>query len=138
MNELLLDQQQAADLRFEVKRVGGNSRSKDASSRMIKDEALVVFETARDRDDVRSFARNLERRGRGLRLKIPDHLWASFRALQSVGYELKQRNPGLKRNVLFVRCKEMPIGLSSRTLSLIRAGRSRQTSMSVHSSKALW
>ena len=101
VNEPLLDQQQAADLRFEVKRVGGNSRSKDASCRIITDEALVVFETARDRDNVRSFARNLKGRGRGLRLEIPDHLWSSFRALLSVGYELKQRNPGLKRNVLF-------------------------------------
>ena len=101
VNELLLDQQHAAGLRFDVTRVGTNIRGKDATSRAIKDEALVVFESARDRDDVRSFAKNLERRGRGLRLEVPDHLWASFRVLQSVGYELKQRNPGLKRNVLF-------------------------------------
>lgn len=101
VNKLLLNQQHAAGLRFEVARVGTNNRRKDASSRAIKDEALVVFESARDRDDVRSFAKNLERRGRGLRLEVPDHLWASFRVLQSVGYELKQKNPGLKRNVLF-------------------------------------
>ena len=36
-----------------------------------------------------------------MRLEVPDHLWASFWVLQSVGYELKQKNPGLKRNVLF-------------------------------------
>ena len=69
--------------------------------RPVRDEALVTFESARDRDDVRSFAKNLERRGRGLRLEVPDHLWPSFRVLQSVGYELKQKHPGLKRNVLF-------------------------------------
>ena len=101
VNELLLDQQHAAGLHFEVTRVGGNSRSKEIPSRTIKDEVLVVFESARDRDDVRSFAKNLERRGRGLRLEVPDHLWASFRVLQTVGYELKQKNPALKRNVLF-------------------------------------
>ena len=52
-------------------------------------------------DDVRSFAKNLERRGRGLRLEVRDHLGPSFRVLQSVGYHLKQKHPGLKRNVLF-------------------------------------
>ena len=101
VNELLLDQQHAVGLNFEVKRIGGNARSRDMASRAIRDEALVVFESSRDRDDVRSFAKNLERRGRGLRLEVPDHLWPSFRVLQSVGYELKQKFPALKRNVLF-------------------------------------
>ena len=101
VNELLLDQQHAVGLNFEVKRIGGNARSRDTASRAIRDEALVVFESARDRDDVRSFAKNLERRGRGLRLEVPDHLWPSFRVLQNVGYELKQKHPALKRNVLF-------------------------------------
>ena len=100
VNELLLDQQHATDLTFEAKRVG-SSRGRDAATRTVKDEVLVVFESVRDRDDVRSYAKNLERRGRGLRLEVPDHLWPSFRVLQSIGYELKQRNPELKRNVLF-------------------------------------
>ena len=88
-------------LNCEVKRVGSNARNRDLASKSIKDEVLVVFESVRDRDDVRSFAKNFERRGRGLRLEVPDHLWPSFRVLQNIGYELKQRHPGLKRNVLF-------------------------------------
>ena len=100
VNELLLDQPHAVGLSFDVKRVG-NSRARDQTSRAIKDEVLVTFESLRDRDDVRSFAKNLERRGRGLRLEVPDHLWPSFRSLQKVGYELKQRHPDMKRNVLF-------------------------------------
>ena len=100
VNELLLDQQHASDLSFEVKRVG-SSRGRDSATRTIKDEVLLVFDSVRDRDDIRSYAKNLERRGRGLRLEVPDHLWPSFRILQSVGYELKQRNPNMKRNVLF-------------------------------------
>ena len=100
INELLLDQQHAVDLEFEVRRVG-TGRNRDPASRGIKDEVLVRFASARTRDDVRSFAKNLERRGRGLRLEVPDHLWPSFRVLQRVAYELKQKNPDLKRNVLF-------------------------------------
>ena len=100
INELLLDQQHAVDLDFEVRRVG-NSRSREASALAIKDEVLVIFSSVRTRDDVRSFAKNLERRGRGLRLEVPDHLWPSFRVLQKVAYELKQKNPDLKRNILF-------------------------------------
>ena len=100
INELLLDQQHAVDLEFEVKRVG-SGRNGDSSSRMVKDEVVVAFVTSRARDDVRSFAKNLERRGRGLRLEVPDHLWPSFRVLQKIAYELKQKNPDMKRNVLF-------------------------------------
>ena len=98
INELLLDQQHAVGLDFEVKRVG---RTNGANARSVKDEVLVVFASARARDDVRSFAKNLERRGRGLRLEIPDHLWPSFRVLQKVAYELKQKNQDMKRNILF-------------------------------------
>ena len=106
VNELLLDQQHATDLTFEAKRVG-SSRGRNAATRNVKDEVLVVFESVRDRDDVWSYAKNLERRGRGLRLEVPDHLWPSFRVLQSIGYpphiparslylELTMSWPGLK------------------------------------------
>ena len=102
VNELCLDQQHAAGLSFVVKRVG-TTRPAPESARAapVKDEVLVRFESARERDDVRSFAKNLERKGRGLRLEIPDHLWPSFRTLQQLGYELKLKNPTLRRNVLF-------------------------------------
>ena len=100
VNELLLDQQYAASLDFDVKRVGRRNGS-EAAAGAVKDEVLVAFSSARERDDVRSYAKNLERKGRGLRLEVPEHLWPSFRLLQNLGYELKLKNPALKRNVLF-------------------------------------
>ena len=94
-NELLVDQQHASGHQFEVKRVG-LPRSKDRADGQPKDEVLLCFATRRDRDDVRSFARNLERKGRGVRLEVPN-----FRVLQSIAFELKKRTPTLKRNILF-------------------------------------
>ena len=99
VNELRLDQQHAAGLNFSAKRVGGTRQPGAAAG--VKDEVLLAFDSVGERDDVRTFAKNLERRGRGLRLEIPDHLWPSFRALQSIRYELKQKNENLKRNIRF-------------------------------------
>ena len=102
VNELLLDQEYASGLEISVKRVAGLNRSKDKDAAgRVKDEVLVVFESRRERDEVRSHARNLEKKGRGLRLEVPDHLWPSFRVLQSLAYELKQKSPALRRNILF-------------------------------------
>ena len=103
VNELMLDQQYASDVKFEVRRAGSNrGRDRDQSTaQRVKDEVIVTFDSIRTRDDVRSFAKNLEKKGRGLRLEIPDHLWPSFRALQELGYELKQKSAGLRRNILF-------------------------------------
>ena len=85
-----------------VNRTGGPAARPDATKTVnVKDEVLVRFETARERDDVRTFAKNLERKGRGLRLEVPDHLWPNFRVLQQLAYELKVRNNNLRRNILF-------------------------------------
>lgn len=102
VTELGLDQQYAVDLHFVVRRAG-NHRNRDRApgTQQVKDEVVLLFESVRKRDDVRSFAKNLERKGRGLRLEVPDHLWSSFRVLQGVAFELKQRNPTLRRNILF-------------------------------------
>ena len=102
VNELRLDQQHASSLNFTAKRSGGaRPRDRELQSQVVKDEVVVCFETIRERDDVRSFAKNLERKGRGLRLEVPDHLWPSFRALQEVAFALKQKHTNLRRNVLF-------------------------------------
>ena len=104
VNELCLDQQHAAGLNIVVKRTGGPaSRPAAGGTRTsnVKDEVLVRFDSSRERDDVRAFAKNLERKGRGVRLEIPDHLWPNFRVLQQLGYELKLKNPDLRRNILF-------------------------------------
>ena len=102
VSELLVDQQYAAELTLTVKRTSAPSRGRDRDpASRVKDEVLVVFESRRERDEVRSHARNLEKKGRGLRLEVPDHLWPSFRVLQELGYELKQKSPSLRRNILF-------------------------------------
>ena len=100
--ELLLDQQYATGLNLDVRRASAPPRSGDreAASR-IKDEVIVVFENRRERDNVRSHAKHLEKKGRGLRLEVPDHLWPSFRSLQDLAFELKKKTPSLRRNVLF-------------------------------------
>ena len=100
VNELCLDQQHAAGLHLVAKRAGGPARP-GAAGGTVKDEVLVRFDSARERDDVRSFAKNLERKGRGVRLEVPDHLWPNFRVLQQLAYELKVKNPTLRRNILF-------------------------------------
>ena len=99
VNELLMDQQHASNLDFTVRRIGGTRQPGSAAA--VKDEVLLAFASTRDRDEVRSYAKNLERRGRGVRLEVPDHLWPSFRVLQSIAFELKQKNGALKRNILF-------------------------------------
>ena len=103
VNELHIDQQYVVELCFTVKRSARPARGgdKDQAASKVRDEVLVTLENTRERDEVRSHARNLEKKGRGLRLEIPDHLWPSFRVLQDLGYELKQKNALLRRNVLF-------------------------------------
>lgn len=85
VNELLLDQQYAADLTFAARRTrnprAGTATTGSSQALTVKDEVLVTFDSVRDRDDVRLHAKNLERRGRGVRLEIPDHLWPSFRTV---------------------------------------------------------
>ena len=102
VNELRLDQQHATALNIEVRRAGGMARDRDQPRpTTVRDEVLVRFDSVRARDDVRSFAKNLERKGRGLRLEVPDHLWPNFRVLQELAFELRQKNQNLRRNILF-------------------------------------
>ena len=105
VSELLVDQDYVLGLSFSVKRAAGLGRSRDkdgaSASQRVKDEVLVLFETRRERDDVRGHAKNLEKKGRGVRLEIPDQLWPSFRVLQNLAYELKLKTPSLRRNILF-------------------------------------
>ena len=103
VSELLLDQQYVVGLVFTVRRTAGQAKGKDRdqTAPRVKDEVLVAFASTRERDEVRSHAKNLEKKGRGLRLEIPDYLWPSFRVLQDLAYELKQKNASLRRNIIF-------------------------------------
>ena len=65
-------------------------------------EVVVTFPDIETRDLVRSAARNLAGKpSHGMRLEIPEHLRPSLRNLESVSYDLKKRNPNLKRNKKF-------------------------------------
>ena len=68
-----------------------------------KDEICVYFENKQVRDHVKAKGPNLAnyREEAGMRLQIPDHLQKDFRALMSVAYDLKKKNPDLRRNVKF-------------------------------------
>ena len=67
-----------------------------------KDEVVVTFENKHVRDVVKAAAPNLANHAEaGMRLHIPDHLQKTFQALMAVTYDLKKRNPDLKRSVKF-------------------------------------
>ena len=68
-----------------------------------KDEAIVTFEDKALRDAIKAQAHRLadHRDEAGMRLHIPDHLQKVFRALMNLSYELKKKNPELKRSVKF-------------------------------------
>ena len=68
-----------------------------------KKEVLVRFATVEARDIVRGSAPNLAGNGPevGVGLEIPNNLRSAMKALQSLSFELKQKHPGARRNVLF-------------------------------------
>ena len=62
----------------------------------------MVFPDVDVRDAVRSAAYNLAgASSAGIRLEIQEFLRQSLRAFESIAYLLKQKHPGLKRNVKF-------------------------------------
>ena len=68
-----------------------------------KHEIIVVFDSVEARDVVRGAATNLAGRGPdyGVRLEVPNHLRSAMKALQTLSYELRQRNPQARRNILY-------------------------------------
>ena len=69
----------------------------------IRHEAIVTFQSVDTRDAVRGAARNLAGLSSdyGVRLEIPNRLKSAMKSLQSISYDLKQKYPGSRRNVLF-------------------------------------
>ena len=69
----------------------------------IKDQVIVKFDSVRLRDEAKSAARNLggSDRSIGLQLEAPDHLRSHYQAFQKLGFQIKNKHPGLKRNVKF-------------------------------------
>ena len=68
----------------------------------ITNEVTVEFPTVDIRDAVRGAAYNLAGiAGSGIRLEIPHHLMANFKALNSASYRLKKSFKECKRNIKF-------------------------------------
>ena len=81
-----------------------NDVGKDNSRRsQVRDEVLVVFETAEARDAVRSSAAQLSRCAApaGMILDIPQFLRSDFRALENTGYRIRKKSPGARTNIKF-------------------------------------
>ena len=87
-----------------TRRVGGGGRFNG-----VKDEALVVFQSAAIRDTVCSYARNLggwidnkNNPTAGIRLEIPDHLYGMHKDLKIYGSILRtEHGQGLKRHIKY-------------------------------------
>ena len=77
-------------------------RSLDKRSKNKK-EVVAVFENKQIRDAIKAQGPSLAnyRDKAGMQLQIPDHLQKDFQSLISVAYDLKRKNPELKRNVKF-------------------------------------
>lgn len=63
----------------------------------------IRIDSVEAREVVKGAARDLVGKGRdyGVRLELPNHLKSAMSALQSVSYDLKQRHPVARRDVLF-------------------------------------
>ena len=95
--KLLISQDKIDELDFRVRRV--DSRP-DA---VAKDQVVVTFGTARERDSVKAKASNLRGGDKqtGCQLEPPDFLRGQYQAFQGLAYCLKKKTPGLKRNIKF-------------------------------------
>ena len=82
---------------FRVERVPFGPKSRQ------KNEMLVSFPTIEARDVVRGAATNLAGCGPdyGVRLEVANHHRGDMKALQSLSYDLKQKYPEARRNVLY-------------------------------------
>ena len=70
----------------------------------LHNEYICTFPTKEIRDMIRGNASKLgllPKDSAGIRLELPDYLQNNFKVLQNAAYQIKTRNPGCKRNVLF-------------------------------------
>ena len=73
-----------------------------STSTKFPDEVIALFSTVEVRDTVRRAAKELAGdTGAGVRLEIPFALQPSLKALESVSYNLKQKNKEVKRSIKF-------------------------------------
>ena len=94
-SKLKIPSNRAEELVFKSKRIVG-LRPGDPPH-----QALLTFESSRQRDEVKAAARNLTDRDVGVQMEPPDHLRSHYQAFQALAYHLKMKHPLLKRNVKF-------------------------------------
>ena len=94
-SKLQITPDRAEALVFTIKRLNG-TRAGDPQY-----QALVTFGNSRQRDEVKSAARNLADREFGVQMEPPDHLRSHNQTFQALAYHLKLKHPLLKRNVKF-------------------------------------
>ena len=74
----------------------------EAPGSRISDEVIAVFSTVAVRDAIKRAARELGgEAGFGIRHEIPNALQSSLKALEALSFHLKQKHPGIKRNIKF-------------------------------------
>ena len=98
-NRLLLSQSFLSGMgEVSIKKISVNPNVANRRS----SEAVVVFATFEVRDAVRAAAKELNGdQTCGIRLEIPSFLQTNLKDLEYVCHAMKQKNPNLKRNVLF-------------------------------------
>ena len=95
VTKLGLSQARSEALDFRSKRLASSRRGDPEY------QALVTFSDSRQRDEVKSCARNLVDRTVGVQMDPPDHLRSHYQTFQALAFQLKQKHPNLKRNVKF-------------------------------------
>ena len=93
--QLLMEDEVVRELNFDVKALSARPGAPAA-------QKLVTFSTIDQRDAVKAAARNLRGNGTaGVQMDPPDHLRRQYQTFQQLAYQIKKRNPLLKRNVKF-------------------------------------
>lgn len=66
-------------------------------------QVLVNFRTVRTRDEIKTLGKNLRGESNvGIQMEVPDFLRGRFQTFQSLAFQMKKKNPTLKRNIKFV------------------------------------
>ena len=96
MSNLRFDKSCLTDMgELGVKRVAGTGPKK------IANEVVVKFSSVEVRDAVKQAAKELAGTSAGIRFEIPAWLQPSLKTLESLSYNLKQKNTDMRRNIKF-------------------------------------
>lgn len=119
---LKLPADRTCDLVFTAKALP-ERRPRQGQQSAVKNEVLVVFESVEQRDEVKSYSKNLQgQEDSGINIKVPYHLKSNFANLRDLAFRMKQKNASFRRNIRY----------DDRTLDLVMdftTGNSKWTSV---------